>query len=137
MSAYTMHDDEINTIISYFVDPSHARGDGAWLKIGDRYDYLSRGNAAEVAGILMAQNVRSVNGRYAEDTASAYAFNYLPEARKRPVGNVIGALDCYEYQASETSDWEATSAYAIVQGLRKYLLKMIADKDGTYTWGIE
>lgn len=53
MSAYIMNEDEINTIVSYFIDPNHATGEGAWLKIGDNYDYLNANNSAQVAKILM------------------------------------------------------------------------------------
>ncbi len=137
MSAYTMHDDEINTIISYFIDPNHGRDSTPWLKIGDSYEYLNAENSAKVAKILMDENVRSVNTKYAEDTASNYEFEYLPQARKRPIGNIIGALECYEYQACETDDWHNTNAWEIICGLRKHLLKTIAEADGSYTWGIQ
>lgn len=83
------------------------------------------------------KNIRSVNSRYREETQSDYEFEYIPSARKRPVGNIIGALDCYEYQSCETDDWHESNAWEIVCGLRKALLKMIAEKEGTYTWGIE
>ena len=137
MSAYIMNEDEINTIVSYFIDPNHATGEGAWLKIGDNYDYLNANNSAQVAKILMDENIRSVNSRYREETQSDYEFEYIPSARKRPVGNIIGALECYEYQSCETDDWHESNAWEIVCGLRKALLKMIAEKEGTYTWGIE
>lgn len=138
MSAYTMHDDEINTIVSYFVNTTGARDDGAWLRIGEsEWNYLNRENAPKVAAILMAQNVRSVNSKYAENTGNAYVFEYLPEAHKRPIGNIIGALECYEYQACETDDWHTTLAHEIVGGLRKFMLKKIAEDEGTYTWGIK
>ena len=133
-----MGDDEINTIVSYFVEPMQARDGGAWLRLGEtKWDYLNAENSAEVAAILMAENVRSVNAKYGENEGKAYVFEYLPQARKRPVGNIIGALDCYEYQACETDDWHTSIAHEIVQGLRKHLLKTIAEKDGTYTWGIQ
>lgn len=137
MSAYIMNDDEFNYIVSYFIDPNHATGEGAWLKIGDRYDNLNASNSAEVAKILQAENVRSVNSRYRDDIKSEYEFEYIPSARKRPVGNIIGALDCLEYQSCESEDYHQSNAWEIVQGLRKHLLKQIAEKEGTYTWGIE
>lgn len=137
MSAYIMNDDEINAIVSYFIDPNHITGEGAWLRIGDKYDYLNAHNSADVAKILHDENVRSVNNRYGDDTPSSYEFEYIPSARKRPMGNIIGALDCLEYQSCETEDWHTTNAWAIIQGLRKHLLKTVAEQDDTYTWGIE
>lgn len=138
MSAFIMSDDEISVIVSYFVHTKATiHGEGAWLKIGDKYDYLNYDHAAEVAKILKDENIRSVNARYNDDSASEFNFEYDPTAHKRPVGNIIGALDCLEYQSCETDDWETTNAYEIIQGLRKHLLKTIAEKEGTYTWGIQ
>lgn len=137
MSAYIMNDDEINTIVSYFIDPNHTVDGSPYLKIGDSYDYLNAENSSKVAAILMAENVKSVNAKYGDNEQPAYAFEYLPQAHKRPVGNIIGALDCYEYQACETSDWDTSNAHDIIAGFRKHLLKVIAESEGTYTWGIK
>lgn len=138
MSAYVMNDDEFNIMMSYFVKPIQGIDDGAYLKFSNGgYEYLTMQNVAEVAKVLQAQNVASVNERYGEDEKSTYTFEYIPEAHKRPMGNIIGALDCYEYQASEASDWENTLAFDIINRLRKHLLKQLAEDDGTYTWGIK
>lgn len=137
MSAYVMNDDEINTIVSYFV-PTGAAEDGAWLRLGEsEWNYLSKESAPKVAAILMAENVRSVNAKYGENGANPYVFKYLPEAHKRDIGEIIGALDCLEYQSCETDDWHTSLAWEIVCGLRKHMLKQIAEERGTYTWGIK
>ena len=138
MSAYIMNDDEINTIVSYFLNPNNAYGEGAWLRLGEsEWNNLNRDNAPKVAAILKAENIRSVNAKYGENDNPAYVFEYDRNAYKRPMGNIIGALDCYEYQACETDDWHESLAHEIVQGLRKHLLKTLAEADGTYTWGIQ
>ena len=51
MSAYIMTDDEINIIVSYFIEPMQARDAGAYVKVGDNYDYLNIMNSAQVAKI--------------------------------------------------------------------------------------
>lgn len=139
MSAYIMGDQEINEIVSYFIHTRHTiHGEGAWLRMGEsEWNYLNAENAPKVAAILKAENIRSVNAKYGENESPAYVFEYSPTAHKRPVGNIIGALECYEYQACETNDWHTSLAHEIVNGLRKHLLKEIAEKDGTYTWGIK
>jgi hypothetical protein len=138
MSAYIMADDEINTIVSYFIDPNHGVDSGAWVRLGEsEWNYLAEGNAAKVAAILKAENIRSVNAKYGDNENPAYVFEYDRKARNRPVGNIIGALDCYEYQACETNDWHTSLAHEIIGDLRKHLLKVIAEADGTYTWGIK
>jgi hypothetical protein len=136
MSAYIMNDDEIDTIVSYFL--SSITGEGAWVRLGEsEWDYLTKGNADKVAAILMAENVRSVNAKYRENVTNPYVFKFDPTASRRPIGNIIGALDCYEYQACEAEDWDKSLAHEIVQMLRKHLLKTIAEEEGTYTWGIK
>lgn len=136
MSAYIMNDNEIDTIVSYFL--GSITGEGAWVRLGEgEWDYLTKGNADKVAAILMAENVRSVNAKYRENVTNPYVFKFDPTASRRPIGNIIGALDCYEYQACETDDWHTSLAHEIVGGLRKHLLKVIAESDGTYTWGIQ
>ena len=137
MSAFIMSDDEINTIVSYFIDPNHRIDSTPYLKIGESYEYLNADNSNLIAKILMDANVKSVNERYEDDQTPSYEFEYLPQARKRPVGNIIGALDCYEYQSCESNEWDTSNAREIVASLRKHLLKTIAEKDGTYTWGIQ
>lgn len=138
MSAYIMNDDEINTIVSYFLDLNAAYGESAWLRLGEsEWNNLSRDNAPKVAAILKAENIRSINAKYGENYNPDYVFEYDRKASKRPVGNIIGALDCYEYQTCETDDWHLSLAHEIVQGLRKHLLRTMAEADGTYTWGIK
>lgn len=139
MSAYVMNGEEIDTIVSYFIHNRHTvHGEGAWLRIGENYDYLNYDNAEKVAKILMDENVKSVNSRYAENDKSDYKFEYDPEAHKRPIGNIVGALDCLEYQSCETDDYHQSNAWDIMGGLRKHLLKQVADdNEGSYTWGIK
>lgn len=135
MSAYIMRDDEINTIVSYFISDVH--GYGAWVRVGDDYDHLTDDNAAQVAKILMDENTRSVNHRYNDSSSNPYEFKKDRKAKSLPVGNIIGALDCLEYQSCETDDWKQSNAWEIITNLRKYLLVTMAEKDGTYTWGIK
>lgn len=139
MSAYIMHEDEINTIVGYFLKPHNfnVHGTGAWLKIGDRYENLNAENAREVGKILFDENVRSVESRYNSNEKHEYRFRFIANASKRPVGNIAGALDCLEYQSCETDDYHQSNAWEIMGMLRKELLKEIAEKEGTYTWGIE
>jgi hypothetical protein len=139
MSAYIMNEDEINIIVGYFLKPhnSGVNGTGLWTKIGDNYDHINAENAREIGKILFDENVRSVEGRYNSNENHEYCFRFMAGAHKRPVGNIAGALDCLEYQSCESDNWHETNAWHIICDMRKELLKEIAEKDGTYTWGIE
>lgn len=135
MSAYIMHTDEINVIVSFFIKPGHLNEDNLWTLVNGEHNYMTLENAELVATKLYSQNVRSVNERYNEETVETYQFTYDTRAKNRPVGNIIGALDCLEYQSCETDDWEQTDAHQIICDMRKNLLKKLAGED--YTWGIE
>lgn len=139
MSAYIMNEDEINTIVGYFLKPENSSviGAGLWTKIGDNYDYMNTENAREVGKILFDENVRSVESRYNSTENHEYRFRFMAGAYKRPVGNIAGALDCLEYQSCETDDFHQSNAWGIICDMRKALLKEVAEKDGSYTWGIE
>lgn len=56
-----------------------------------------------VGQALLDQNYLSVNARYNENTESP-EFNPVPIEYDE--GTVIGCIECYEYQACETDDWE-------------------------------
>lgn len=57
----------------------------------------------------------------------------------RALGRCIPSLKTIEYQPKfmELNDWDESLAWEIVCGLRKHLLKVIAEQEGTYTWGIK
>ena len=140
MSAYIMNEDEINTIVGYFLKPHNfgVHGTGLWTKIGDKYDYMNHENAREVGKILFDENVRSVENRYKSNENNEYRFRFVANAHKRPVGNIAGALDCLEYQSSETDDYRQSNAWDIVCDMRKQLLKEVAEEnEGSYTWGVK
>jgi hypothetical protein len=64
---------------------------------------------------LLRENERSLRSRY--ERADEYfgpwlvgAFNYLEPVRLNCPAELLKQLDCYEYQACESSDWEKTAA---------------------------
>jgi hypothetical protein len=95
---------------------------------------LAPQTADRVGRMLWEQNHRSVSGRYSElqtmpgyefgaDTEYAQVLGRFPDGWRwcrvmlEPV-SVLKALSCYEYQASETLDWEQTEARAFCDALR-------------------
>lgn len=133
MSAFVMHEDEISTIVSYFITP--VTDDQLYIEVDDEYKYMGLLDAPRVAKILFDQNVRSVEERYSSIEAHEFRFTFDKLATRRPLGNIIGALDCLEYQSCESDDYEDTDAYKILARMRKHLLKRAAGDD--YTWGIQ
>ena len=75
--------------------------------------YLSE---QQVGNILLAQNVRSYNERYGENVSEAFVWN--PFQRDFEPAEILKACACYDYQACETDDYDATLAHAIVEAIR-------------------
>lgn len=77
-------------------------------------------DTAEAVGVmLMAQNRRSMDFRY-DETEIEDLYTHEPST-PRTVVELLKAIDCYEYQACETPDWEVTEAYRFCEALRREL----------------
>ena len=135
MSAFIVSDNHINVIVSYFIGDSLE--DGLWCETLGQYHYLTQDNAGYVAGVLMAENVRSVNNRYDEQQSSRFKFIYLPRTKELwSVGEIAKAIDCLEYQSCESADYYQTPAYGLLCAMRKHLLKQVAESEGVDLWEI-
>ena len=135
MSAYIVNDDHINVLVSYFVGRNPH--DGLWLEVNGTYQHLSRDSAAEIARILFAQNVRSVDVRYNEENPAYYTFKYIHQARDVYMASEIaGLIDCLEYQSCETNDYYASHAYHILCLMRKALLDELQEELPERMWGL-
>ncbi len=93
----------------------------------------SLSDLAAIGHILHNENVRSVNGRYHE-------FNEYPYKSRRlyPCDAVIliKAIQCYNYQACESDDWESTTAHEITKNLMSHAISKLPGYDKA-PWGIE
>lgn len=123
MSAFVVPDEHVNALADAVV-----RLD---VRLGDVPK-----NRTDVGRLLMAQNVKSVNYRYEEETAEGSGYKYLsPKRRYSPV-ELLKAIDCYEYQSCEDPGWETSEAYAICQNLRKALCSRLNGYDVARAWPI-
>lgn len=78
---------------------------------------VNRSNAGMWGALLVAENRRSVNHRYAEDEIeepyefTEYAGTFNPVA-------ILAAISCYEYQACEHPEWKTSEAKSFCDALR-------------------
>jgi hypothetical protein len=77
----------------------------------------SKGEANAAGRLLWAENVRSVNYRYDEESEPPEYKIQTTEAAFRAAA-VLRVLDCYEYQSCECPDWEKSQAFAWCARLR-------------------
>lgn len=137
MSAWICPDAHINVIVSYFV--GQGIYEGLWFELDGNYQYLTKENAGIVAQKLHAENVRSVNARYREETSDEYTgWQYHPQVRELySEADIAQALNSYDYQSCETDDYHETWAAKTVNLMRKDLLRQITDNVETDTWCID
>lgn len=96
---------------------------------------LTRETAGRVGAMLWAENVASVNHRYAEtELEDPYLF-----ARVMVEGwAALKALECYEYQSCEHPGWRTSEARAFCDALRARLIDHLEAQEPRYTdapWG--
>ena len=124
MSSYVVDVEHINTLVWAGLLPAHPSSELHWYwgnpTMAGRLDITT---ADAVGAMLLEHNVRAVNERYSEDTA-APDYTYRPPLHRgwSPV-DVLSALGCYEYQASDAARWRDSEACAFAEALR---LKLIA-----------
>jgi hypothetical protein len=93
--------------------------------------------AAEVANMLYAENLRSIQARYpgggdSIETIRPSDFATVP-ASIDPV-QVLKSCDCLEYQSCEHDGWGISEAKAFLCSLRKHAWQSLAGYDAA-AWG--
>ena len=135
MSAFIVTDYHINALVSWAAN-KHGHNAVSYYWNGRRRDV--REDPKRIASVLYAENVRSVNARYSECGEPA-GFKYRPIAlgytRLTPIA-IIKACHCLGYQSCETSDWEQTEAFAILQGIEAAAVRMIDGYDDA-AWALD
>jgi hypothetical protein len=110
MSAFVCSDYHISVLAVY---ATSRRSDYVYHK-DERVDL---NDAEEIAGILHAQNVRSVNALYREEEQAGFIFDRdaLRYVTIYSSADVIKSAQCYTYQACETDDYQDTLAHRIIE----------------------
>ena len=84
---------------------------------------------------LLEQNYKSVNCRY-RDNQKTPKFNYKDVEVNE--GIILGCINCYEYQACETNDYETSQIHYSLQSLKNAMLDRYVENSGyEVPWGYE
>lgn len=80
---------------------------------------------------LRLENMASLWARYPDDASEMWGEE-MPDFRYVSTGEAtlqqaLGALLCYMYQACETETWEKSYAFALCQGIKEKLIRLISD----------
>lgn len=150
MSAYQVSQDTIDLIVSVIVGWGKHRGGwspnvytyGAFptdeelrAETEQREGYLiTRGDMTTADALgreLIDANVRSLASRYSDGVemchyfSEAYTWQPVNEAQAT-VQRAMGAVNCYRYQACESSDWRGSFAEELTNTALHRLIDMIA-----------
>lgn len=141
MSAIMLAPEHINVLIWAAIHADRTQGDlytstevdgtpavsiHSWGTRGN-HRYLSAGTETPYGQMLVDANAASCAARY-DDDEQGYAYTYTrPQYTEWSPLELLSALDCYEYQACEVSDWSATEAKQFCDILRRRIESRILD----------
>lgn len=114
MSAYVCTDKHIATIARGFVRVT--------MPAASAEEQFAM--AQNVANLLLAANIRSVNYRYDEDTEITPCD--LSEAEERPLADLLALLTCWDYQSCERPDWDSDPVNKLGQQIHATLQANLA-----------
>lgn len=124
MSAHIVSDE---TISGMFQPTDTERGATYYYRGSRRLTRVESGQ------VLVDQNYRSVNSRYGTSD-KPHKYSNPPVRRLKPV-EILKLCSCYDYQACETTDYEASEAFRIVSALRTRAIQML-DGYEEAEWGL-
>ena len=110
-------------------------GPDAVETVGNVPRVLTPATAGAVGAMLLAENRRSVDYRYNEAEIEE-VYTHGP-SRLRQALEILKAINCYEYQSCETSDWGQSEAYQFCQALRGLLVGQLPGYDEADSWPIQ
>jgi hypothetical protein len=138
MSAFIVGHDHIDALLTFAV----SRG-GSCHGTASFYDenrseriYITEENATEIGRILVAENERSVAHRYNETPGSAADYRFKRWlALPLSAVSVLKGCDCFDYQACETEDYEASPAKTIIDSIRRAAIHRLPGYEDAPGWG--
>ena len=126
MSAFIVSDDTITCIAKAFTTYGIEFRGGRAKTTMEMILFMEESEIKRIGQALLDENYRSVNFRYGEENeAPEFEPTELDEFDE---GIVMGCIECYEYQACETNDWEETLVYKDIQRLKSKILMRLLKK---------
>jgi hypothetical protein len=139
MSAFVVSDNHIDALVRVALcGPAEVDGSGrAPLFYGVQFAGrdITFGRADEVGAALVRENVASVNSRYRE-TKAVPPYSYGSAGARLTAVQALKAVHCYEYQACEHPEWEASAAFKFCGDLKNSLHNCLPGWD-VADWGID
>lgn len=130
MSAFFLGPTHINALLSMAQQLARSNPGGlAWCR-GNTYVRLRDVDLTDLGKHLYQKNLESVrtHGLDTEDaeraaTVEVYIHNDAGMPLHWPYDVIHGAIRCYQYQSSDTTDWPTSEAYAFTDAMLTLLLE--------------
>lgn len=94
-----------------------------------------RMSCIEVASLLYAENVASVNYRYEESTDATLPSASFYHYKQIPALHILSCLACLEYQSCEHPEWHGSVASQLIDMIRRRAIAALPGYDDA-PWGI-
>lgn len=134
MSAWIVDEEHVRVLVwagKRFASPGHNL---SWY-YRKNWHYLTPETAPAVGEMLMRTNIASVNFRYDENTPVRY-HHRAPRRTTWSVGEILKAVNCYEYQSCEHDGWNRSQAKAFCAALKEHLIREVPGYEAA-PWGID
>ena len=119
MSAYSVSDKHINTLLSYAADVGKTIYlDGVWIELSNRAHF------AKLGQVLRDANNESLATRYG-DEAAPYKAKYESAAGLLPAVAILKLANCFDYQACEFDGYKEHPAKAIIQYIKEAAIRKV------------
>lgn len=145
MSAFVVSHNLIDALLTFACASGPRDCASYYVKETGRRVDITRGNVTEVGRILLQENERSVYHRYTDirpgdanmpgtrgQDAETYEFKRWPQPTQAI--SVLKACSCFDYQACETDDYEASLAHTIINAIRTQAIRSLPGYDNAQGW---
>ena len=126
MASFVVHPEHINVLIWAGLHRVVGAGPLAWYYGNpDWRGVLEDDTATEVGQMLLDENVASAN-HYNTEQQDRVTYTYRrPIQQAWTTAELLNALHCYRYQASDRPDWKTSQACAFVEALEARLIRRL------------
>ena len=142
MSAFVVGTDLIDLIVSAAWELSRRESRGAFVVRWDEGQAeWARGDLSALGGMILSENVRSVNYRYqdsmSEDTEEL-GYTFRPVAINVTTAatwwDVVSGIACVRYQSCEHPEWGDSLAKRVLDRVERLVIDHITPETAAWCW---
>ena len=145
MSAYLVNEDHLDLLASvtewnreglfvYFSEDTLPPRSDLEANRGEGNYYTTSTHASLIKEELRLENQASLRSRYDDGEQFDKGRRYRPIYSDQVThAEILGAISCYEYQASESDTWKNSYAHALCQAIRRNICRSISGSNWEYT----